>query len=291
MPTKAARANTTIVPTRKRRRPSSLGWIILLLVLLSLFGFSNTAEALAANSNKQKRNSFFCPLTEGERPVLSEDCHSILDAHKNNIQIQDTKSKGMGAFFLPGGGRGRGRGPTAGNADASSSTTVTMIHAGDFIGEYTGEILRRRQVEARYWDTRNCQTADRRWKKSRRERQQGISGDYLFDMGNDLFLDAEDSDISSWCRFINHAPENIMGTDAKGNAVVIGTNPDCNVESRSSATRSTRPLMAALEEKGLQPKANHDENETVAMPRLWFVARRDIVSGEELLYDYGDDYW
>ena len=26
-------------------------------------------------------------------------------------------------------------------------------------------------------------------------------------------------------------------------------------------------------------------------PRIWFVALRDIEAGEELLYDYGDNYW
>ena len=26
-------------------------------------------------------------------------------------------------------------------------------------------------------------------------------------------------------------------------------------------------------------------------PRVWFVAIRDIEVGEELLYDYGDEYW
>jgi SET domain-containing protein len=35
-----------------------------------------------------------------------------------------------------------------------------------------------------------------------------------------------------------------------------------------------------------------DEGEMkVVQPRLWFVAMRDIESGEELSYDYGDSYW
>ena len=26
-------------------------------------------------------------------------------------------------------------------------------------------------------------------------------------------------------------------------------------------------------------------------PRVWFVATRDIAPGEELSFDYGDEYW
>ena len=26
-------------------------------------------------------------------------------------------------------------------------------------------------------------------------------------------------------------------------------------------------------------------------PRVWFVATRDIAPGDELCFDYGDDYW
>ena len=43
-----------------------------------------------------------------------------------------------------------------------------------------------------------------RWVKSRSKRCQGLSGDCLFDMGDDLYSDEEDVDVSSWCRFMNH---------------------------------------------------------------------------------------
>ncbi|KAL3920338.1 MAG: hypothetical protein SGARI_006967 [Bacillariaceae sp.] len=179
-----------------------------------------------------------------QRPALPSDCFSLLDAHNNGIDIRKTKTKGLGA-----------------------------IKAGDWIGEYKGEILTRAQVEARYWDKRKCQTADRRWKKSRKQRRQGLSGDYLFDMGDDLFLDAEDTDVGSWCRFMNHANERDDNGDQE-----ISYSRICNVETKCSR-------LSSCEKDG-----NNGQEETV-MPRLWFIARRDIAVGEELLYDYGDDYW
>ena len=199
-------------------------------------------EAAMANTYKKRR-----PRPRIGRPILSEDCYSLLDACRNNISIQETKSKGLGAFL---GGD-------------------MVIKAGDWIGDYTGEILSRSEVEARYWNMRKCKTADRVWIKSRRKRHQGISGDYLFDMGDDVFLDAEDSDVSSWCRFMNHAPELIStsGDTTTDDADSYVDNIQCNVESRGW------------------------DIEDRTMPRLWFLARRDIACGEELLYDYGDNYW
>jgi SET domain-containing protein len=163
-----------------------------------------------------------------------QTCFSYQDAIKHGIRIQETKTKGLGAF-------------------AGSS-----ISAGAWVGDYTGEILTNKQVDARYWDKRKKVYADRQWIKSRTKREQGISGDYLFDMGDNLYLDGEDSDVSSWCRFMNHASE-----DSESRL--------CNVETKFS-------------------RLVQDGN-TVIQPRLWFVALRDVESGEELLYDYGGSYW
>ena len=88
-------------------------------------------------------------------------------------------------------------------------------------------------------------------------RNQGRSGDYLFDMGDDVFMDAEDTDISSWCRFMNHAAQDC---------------DDCNVE-----TEWTKQVR--------------EGKRIVQQPSLWFVTMKDIQVGEELLYDYGDCYW
>jgi SET domain len=169
----------------------------------------------------------------GRRPFLSTDSHALLDAARNGIVIRSTRSKGLGAFV---------------------GTDASGYKCGDWIGEYTGEVLTRREMETRYWnEKRSRQTvADRRWKRSRIRRKQGMSGDYVFDMEDDLFLDAEDADISGWCRFMNHASEGGKKDD----------NELCNVETRFS-------------------RLSIGENGERTEPRLWFIARRDIESGEE----------
>jgi SET domain-containing protein len=173
-----------------------------------------------------------------QRPVLSLSSfayHSVSEA--GNIRIGDTKNKGLGAFAL------------------------APILDGTNVGTYEGEYLTRPQVEARYWSTRECEVDDQQWIKSRKQRKQGISGDYLFDIGNDLYIDGEDADRSSWCRFMNHAAKS--DTNA------------CNVK-----PRCTRLMIGDGGELVLQ-----------LQPTLWFEAIRDIECGEELSFDYGDSYW
>ena len=223
-----------------------------LLVGIAL-AFNNHAAPIAfalASSKKSKRPSHL------QRPTLSKDCHSLQDAHAHGIVIRPTRTKGLSAFV----------------------GEDTSFQAGAWIGEYQGEIHTRHEVEARYWNLHKSGVTDRRWKKSRKQRHQGLSGDYLFDMGDNLFLDGEDADVSSWCRFMNHAPERTISTKGKDD-VNLGnskgsSDEQCNVETKCSR------LVVDI--------ANHERNQ---QPRLWFVARRDIGSGEELLYDYGDSYW
>lgn len=166
------------------------------------------------------------------RPVLVATCFALQSAKESGICVKESEGKGLGAF------------------------TNTPILSGAWVGEYTGEYLMLEQVKSRYWEKRKKCTADRRWIKSRKKRKQGLTGDYLFDMGDDVYIDGEDADASSWCRFMNHA------SDEK---------QECNVE-----TRHTRQIW---------------DGSKIVEPRLWYVALRDIQIGEELLYDYGDCYW
>ena len=114
--------------------------------------------------------------------------------------------------------------------------STVPITKGTTLGEYTGEILSRRDVEARYWGTRKQTKSDRKWRNSRRRRNQGLSGDYLFDMGNDIFIDGEDADVSSWCRFANHATEDVVDATSLNNVddddAVVVVEGACNVEVR-----------------------------------------------------------
>eukprot|EP00956_Cyclotella_meneghiniana_P016378 scaffold25838_cov63-Cyclotella_meneghiniana.AAC.2 len=139
--------------------------------------------------------------------------------------------------------------------------STTTIIKGSTLGEYHGEVLTRRQVEARYWGTRKETKHDRKWRKSRTARNQGLSGDYLFDVGNDLYIDGEDADVSSWCRFANHAEE--LDDDSADSIA-------CNAE--------------VLRRLGW-------DQDGKAELRLFLVAIRDIEPGTEICYDYGGEYW
>ena len=172
--------------------------------------------------------------TNVKRPVLSPTCFALQSARESRTCIKESEGKGLGAY------------------------TETLILSGAWVGEYKGEILTLDQVKSRYWGTRKKQAADRRWIRSRKQRNQGLTGDYLFDMGDNLFIDGEDADVSSWCRFMNHASEDTCMQK-------------CNVETRHSSQIWDGTKMI--------------------QPRLWYVALRDIQVGEELLYDYGDSYW
>ena len=204
------------------------------LILLFLGLIIASSESFSLGERRRPRIGVPKPTP---RPVVSPDSFSYATAAAEHVAIdilQAPGGKGLGAF-------------------ASAS-----ILAGEWIGEYTGEHLTRKQVEARYWEKRKPNKYDRRWLKSRRTRNQGISGDYLFGMGDDLYIDGEDSDVSSWCRFSNHASHG----DAKG---------QCNAETWSVF--------------------RDDDGSELDMPELWFKALRDIDVGEEICYDYGVDYW
>jgi len=166
------------------------------------------------------------------RPVIPKNSFANLSARKDGIDIcLAPNGKGLGAF------------------------STVPIAKGDVLGEYFGETLTTKEVEGRYWNLRKENKHDRKWRNSRKRRNQGISGDYLFDMGNDLFIDGEDADVSSWCRFANHADPG---------------NNDCNVEVRARQDMSE----------------NGDQS-----LHLYFIALADIEKGVELQYDYGEDYW
>mmetsp|Transcript_29134 Transcript_29134/g.38316 ORF Transcript_29134/g.38316 Transcript_29134/m.38316 type:complete len:199 (-) Transcript_29134:220-816(-) len=125
------------------------------------------------------------------------------------------------------------------------------ISVGQIVGDYCGEIITKAQMERRYLSSQQhlMIECDKDWLSSRKERGCSITGDYLFGVSScDLFIDAEDEDISSWARYINHS-----------------TSPNLCPKSLPS---------------GMDGK-----------PRVWFVATRDIFEGEELCYDYGDNYW
>jgi len=149
--------------------------------------------------------------------------------------------------------------------------SLTHIAKGEFVGEYKGELMTQEIKDRRYPPSNRVyeQTKeDQQWIKSRIDRNQTLTGCYLFGITvppdckakdgtsqneSRIYIDAEDEHKSSWTRFINHA---------------------------------------SLPFSNIHPKSNHDgSGGSLGSPRVWFVANRNIQKGDEICFDYGDDYW
>jgi len=118
------------------------------------------------------------------RPGVDPDCYSMQQAREHgSVEVKCAGAKGLGAF----------------------ATEPIPIHTD--LGDYYGEIFTEAEVAARYTSTGLPAAAptaeDEAWAASRKERGQGITGDYLMRAG-DKYVCAEDTDVSGWTRFMNH---------------------------------------------------------------------------------------
>lgn len=134
----------------------------------------------------------------GVRPELSKETQAYRSAielastHGIGIDIRKaSEEKGLGVF------------------------ATTKIPLGTFLGKYDGEILEYSQVQRRYWNTGDKNEEDLLWEDSRTRRGQGVTGHYLFGMPDGSYVDAEDADVSSWPRFMNHVDEGSEGCNVK----------------------------------------------------------------------------
>ena len=116
------------------------------------------------------------------------------------------------------------------------------------IADYVGEQLTQAEVDVRYKKSK-MDWKDKLWRKSRQLKGITVSGDYIFRVEDDLYVDAEDPAFANWCRFINHS---------------------------SDANLRVKSLAYSGYTQG---------------PRVWFVSTRPIKEGEELCFDYGEEYW
>ena len=113
--------------------------------------------------------------------------------------------------------------------------------------------MTRKEVDARYFNKAIQDDADDRWKQSRVDRSQGVTGNYVFEMKTGNFVCAEDAERSGWCRFMNHEQEG---------------SPGCNVRAFDKLT---------------------EQGDWLVYPQ--FFATRDIAKGEELCYFYGNCFF
>lgn len=136
-------------------------------------------------------------------------------------------------------------------------TTKIKIPAGTVVGDYKGEVMSEEEKDRRYLQSfaHLRLPNDEEWRKSRIEKGQTLTGTYLYGID----IPKESSQI-----FV-----------------------DAEDEYQSLWTRflnHASPPAANVNPKSLYQ--GMDGN-----PRVWFVSIRDIEIGEEICFDYGDDYW
>ena len=143
--------------------------------------------------------------------------------------------------------------------------TDTPIAKGAVVGDYKGEVMTLEEKDRRYLESlSHLRTPeDYEWQQSRIDRGQTVTGTYLYGIA------------------IPH-PRHGIGKP-KGHIYV-------DAEDEYSGSLWTRFINhASPPDDNLKPQSLHvgwDGN-----PRVWFTAKRDIKAGEELTFDYGEDYW
>jgi hypothetical protein len=212
------------------------------ITILTIVGYIAEAETFSSISNGR------VIIQDYLLPTKSIDSHESSAGHTVPFALRTALADGV--LIKPSKGRGLG------------VFAALPIPSGAWFGEYRGELMTSVEVENRYWEYRDPSVEDKQWLESRKRRNQTITGEYIFDIGDDLYIDGEDIEKSSWCRYLNHASAE---DDEK-----YGTNR-CNAESRDI------------------PQAWNGD--TMTPPRMFFVALRDIAVGEEICFDYGEYYW
>jgi len=189
---------------------------------------NNNNNAAKKTSTSTSASTTLHSPSQHDRPNLSRECWAHRSAQIDSIDIHETPGgKGLGAF------------------------STAPIKDRTFIGEYKGESMTRNEVNARFWNAREPDGADKAWTYSRISRNQDITGDYLFDLYDGSYVCAEDADQSNWTRFMNHASED-------------------DLEDRCNVKVFTKTDIGG--EQHFYPR---------------FFAIRDIEVGEELQWDYG----
>jgi len=169
----------------------------------------------------------------GIRPELSKDSYahrSAIECSAGSIDVKiASEEKGLGAF------------------------ATEIIPFGTLLGHYNGECFALNEVRARFWNKATKTEEDLLWEQSRKDRDQGITGHFLFELPNGSFVDAEDAEKSSWIRFMNHADKETDG---------------CNV--------------------GAFIKTSFEDDDQ-KFPLMYAIS--DIQVGEELCWDYGGQFF
>eukprot|EP01083_Nonionella_stella_P230079 813697_1 len=146
---------------------------------------------------------------------------------------------------------------------------------GEFIGDYKGEIMSEEVKDRRYLKSLEDKLTDedRAWIQSRLDRGQTLTGCYLYGVSLD------DEDVHK--RFFKKQDDE--EEDTTPNRIYV----DAEDEYESLWTRFLN--HASPPYNNGNPKSVPESYD--GKPRVWFMANRDIAPGEEICFNYGDDYW
>ena len=152
--------------------------------------------------------------------------------------------------------------------------TNKSFKIGEFIGNYEGEIMSEEVKDRRYLKSleHKLTEEDRQWIQNRLERGQTITGTYLY--GVDL-------DAGNVYKHFGRSKEE--AEEAAPDRIFV----DAEDEYESLWTRFINHASPPLD--NLKPMSVPESYD--GKPRVWFMAKRDIEPGEELCFDYGEDYW
>ena len=221
----------------------------LLYLILPSFVDSIRIQQTGRNSRKSTTPP---PPVVGLPPA---NCRALQSATQRGLSIRPTAcGHGLGTFAM------------------------TAIKAGTILGDYEGESMTQKQVDARFWGKTTAKgmwgggegddddegAQNDAWRESRLARGVGITADYLFEVEPRSFICGEDWDASNWCRFMNHAAT----SDAANN---VRVHYDSEQQQQCIKDGEVGGSSGSL--------------------RLYFTARCDVAAGEELRYSYGNDYW
>ena len=173
-----------------------------------------------------------------------------------------------------------------GSSGCARSATAPRQHDDDFNSEDSSDRKRRR-----------LQAVDL---SPGSQQQEPRTQDYLMRIADDAFIDASSTDpaVTNLTRYINHAPSD----DLSGLCPVVGS-ADANSESLNQSQHSNIGAFGCADAddnaseteavKGDKRSRQQQEQNLCARrrPRLVLFALRHIDAGEELLLDYGSEYW
>ena len=218
---------------------------------------STSASTTSLQTSYSSTSSYLDGLSrlhndEISSPSSSETSSQLVTDHQSSVPMHTPARKSLPSQFTLRAFPNKGLGVV----------TTIPISKGEFIGEYKGEIFTEEVKDRRYLQSMKKTTEDEEWIQSRMDRDQTVTGCYVYGIT------------------IPPTKSNNFNTNKR---IYV----DAEDEYESLWTRFLNHASPPL--NNCNPKSVHESYN--GEPRVWFVASRDIEVGEELCFDYGDDYW